>query len=492
MTTNIDLAKISFSAAKILVVGDVMLDQYWHGSTSRISPEAPVPIVKINSNDNRLGGAANVAKNLVALGCQVKLLGVIGNDEAGKIILNLLQKQNVTHNLLTLENFSTVTKLRVLCKHQQMMRLDHEDELEDLNLESLKAIYDQFASEVSNFDVLVLSDYAKGVLYNPCPYIEVANAFGIPVIIDPKSNDFSLYRGAAIVKPNLLEFEKIVGKSSTLEIMVAKARNLLKLHSIGCLIITRGAEGISIVPSTGDATHLPAVSSEVYDVTGAGDTVLAVLAAGISSGLNLVQTAYLSTIAAGLVVSKVGTCTVSLQDIKNTLKKNDKKKSDNLPLGILPESILIKVIKQSQECGEKVVFVNGCYDLIHYGHIRYLEKSKALGDRLVVGVNTDVSVKRLKGTKRPLYNEQQRMEVLAALKAVDWVVTFDENTPGRLVESLNPNILAKSDEHFKSIDDIPASEGVDHVLRNGGTVHLISRTADCSSSKVLEFMTENQ
>lgn len=487
MTANIDLTNLNFSAAKILVVGDVMLDQYWHGSTSRISPEAPVPVVKINNTDNRLGGAANVAKNLVALGCQVKLLGAIGNDDAGKIILNLLQTQNLAHNLSTLENFSTVTKLRVLCKHQQMMRLDHEDELEALNLGSLKAIYDRFASELSNFDILVLSDYAKGVLYNPRPYIEVANAFGIPVIIDPKSNDFSLYRGATIVKPNLLEFEKIVGKSATLEVMVTKALDLLNLHSIDCLIITRGADGITIVTSTGAVTHLPAVSSEVYDVTGAGDTVLAVLAAGVSSGLDVVQAAHLSTIAAGLVVGKVGTCSVSLQEIKNTLQPNN-----NLPFGILPEPILSDVIKQSQERGETVVFVNGCYDFIHYGHIRYLEKARALGDRLVVGVNTDASVKRLKGPDRPMYNEKQRMEVLAALKAVDWVVTFDENTPGRLVESLNPNILAKGDEHFKSIAEIPASEGVAHVLRHGGSVHLISRTVDCSSSKMIEFMAENQ
>lgn len=470
-----------------MVVGDIMLDKYWHGSATRISPEAPVPVLKVNNTDNRLGGAANVAKNLVALGCQVTLLGAIGNDESGKIILDLLQTHQVPHQVRTIENFSTITKLRVLCKHQQMIRLDHEDELEALDLENLKTIYDVFATEISNFDMLVLSDYAKGVLYNPRPYIEVANAFGIPVIIDPKSTDFSLYRGAAIVKPNLVEFEKIVGKSATLDIMVDKARDLLKQHSIGCLIITRGGDGMTLVPSVGEATHLPALSSDVYDVTGAGDTVLAVLAAGVSSGLDLMQVTYLSTVAAGLVVSKVGTSSVLLQELKNALKQ-----TDHLPLGIIPEAELRNVIKQSQERGEKVVFVNGCYDFIHYGHIRYLEKARALGDRLIVGVNTDASVKRLKGPDRPMYNEQQRMEVLAALKAVDWVVMFDEDRPGRLVESLNPNIIAKGDEHFKSIDEIPAAEGVGHVLRNGGSVHLISRTPDCSSSKMIEFVNESQ
>jgi D-beta-D-heptose 7-phosphate kinase/D-beta-D-heptose 1-phosphate adenosyltransferase len=487
MTTNKDFADISFSKTKLLVVGDVMLDKYWHGSVSRISPEAPVPVVKINNTDNRLGGAANVAKNLVALGCNATLLGAIGNDDAGKMILELLKDQNVSHNLLMLKNFSTITKLRVLCKHQQMIRLDHEDELETLDLASLKAIHDLFASEISKFDTLVLSDYAKGVLYNPRPYIEVANAFKVPVIVDPKSNDFSLYSGATIVKPNLAEFEKIVGKSTTLEMMVDKARTLLSVHNIGCLVITRGGDGITVVPATGEATHLPALGGEVYDVTGAGDTVLAVLAAGLSSGLDIVQAAHLSTIAAGLVVSKVGTSSVSLQELKNALKQ-----SDDLPLGVIPEERLREVIKQSQARGEKTVFVNGCYDFIHYGHIRYLERARALGDRLVVGVNTDASVKRLKGPDRPMYNEQQRMEVLASLKAVDWVVTFDENTPGRLVESLNPNIIAKGDEHFKSVDQIPAAEGVEHVLRNGGSVHLISRTPDCSSSKMIEFVSENQ
>jgi len=487
MTANKDLTNVNFSAAKILVVGDVMLDKYWHGSASRISPEAPVPVVKVNNIDHRLGGAANVAKNLVALGCQVTLLGAIGNDDAGKIILDLLQIQRVSHQLLTFKNFSTTTKLRVLCKHQQMIRLDHEDELETIDLENLKGIYDLFASEISNFDTLVLSDYAKGVLYNPRPYIEVANAFGVTVVIDPKSTDFSLYRGAAIVKPNLTEFEKIVGKSATLEIMVEKARDLLNQHGIGCLIITRGGDGITVVPATGAATHLPALSNEVYDVTGAGDTVLAVLAAGISSGLDIVQITRLSTIAAGLVVSKVGTSSVSFQELKNAVKQ-----SDDLRFGVMPEAELCDVIKQSQARGEKVVFINGCYDFIHYGHIRYIERARALGDRLVVGVNTDASVKRLKGPDRPMYNEQQRMEVLAALKAVDWVVMFDENTPGRLVESLNPNIIAKGDEHFKSVDQIPAAEGVEHVLRNGGSVHLISRTPDCSSSKMIEFVNENQ
>jgi D-beta-D-heptose 7-phosphate kinase/D-beta-D-heptose 1-phosphate adenosyltransferase len=486
MTANIDISNINFNTAKILVVGDVMLDQYWHGATLRISPEAPVPVVKINKTDNRAGGAANVANNLIALGCSVKLLGAIGKDSAGDTLVQLLKSNNVSHDLIKLDNFSTIIKLRVMSQHQQMIRLDHEDDVKNISPDNIKLIYDAFASEVSQYKTIVLSDYAKGVLINPRPYIEVANAFGIPVIVDPKNNDFSIYKGAYLVKPNLLEFEKIVGKCSSLEDIEQKGRSLIERCGIANLVVTRGAEGVSLIPANGAATHLAARSGEVYDVTGAGDTVIAVLAASVSSNVDLATAAYISTIAAGLVVSKVGTSSVSLQEVKKSLNK-----PKELPLGVMTEEVLRDVIKISQSMGEKVVFVNGCYDIIHYGHIRYLESARALGDRLVIGVNSDASVKRLKGEGRPMYTQQQRMQVLASLKAVDWVVTFEENTPGRLVESLNPNIMAKGDEHFKSIDEIPNTEGVEHVLRNGGAVHLISRTPDCSSSKMIEFMEQS-
>lgn len=483
MTTNTELIKVNFSSANILVVGDVMLDQYWHGGTSRISPEAPVPVVKIKTTDNRPGGAANVAANLAALGCQVKLLGAIGKDTAGETLNNLLDSKKITHELIALDNFSTIVKLRVLCRHQQMIRLDHEDDLEDISLENLKAIYDAFATEISEYNTLVLSDYAKGVLNNPRPFIEVANAFGIPVIVDPKNHNFNVYRGAHIVKPNLSEFEKIVGKCHSLEVLEERARNLLQTAGINTLVITRGGDGLSVITSDQPAAHLPACSGEVYDVTGAGDTVLAVLAASLSADLDIVKAAHLSTIAAGLAVSKVGTSSISLHELKDAMHK-----PKELPLGAMQPEALRDVIKLSQARGEKVVFVNGCYDLLHYGHINYLEQARALGDRLIVGINTDASVKRLKGPTRPMYNAQQRMQVLSALKAVDWVTVFDEDRPGKLVEFLNPDILAKGDEHFKTIEEIPEGEGVEHVLRNGGRVHLIKRTPDCSSSQMIDVL----
>ena len=233
------------------------------------------------------------------------------------------------------------------------------------------------------------------------------------------------------------------------------------------------------------ATHLPACSGEVYDVTGAGDTVVAVFAAALSAKMDLVKAAHLSTVAAGIAVSKVGTSSISLQEIKDALQK-----PKPLPKGILQPEVLRDVIKQAQVRGEKVVFVNGCYDLVHFGHIRYLERARALGDRLVIGINSDESIKRLKGPTRPMYNVQQRMEVLSSLKCVDWVTPFGEDKPGQLVEFLNPDILAKGDEHFKTVEEIPDGEGVSHVLKNGGSVHLIPRTAECSSTQMIERFEE--
>lgn len=477
---------LNFSKAKILVVGDIMLDQYWYGNTHRISPEAPVPVVKVNKTDHRLGGAANVASNIVSLGSKVTLLGVTGQDNSATIIKQLLQQKDIQHSLVSNEQLSTIIKLRVLSRHQQMIRLDHEEDIYAIDAEHLRELYDIYASEVSNYDTVILSDYAKGVLTNPRPYIEAANALGVPVIVDPKNSDFSVYKGAQIVKPNLSEFEAIVGKCQSLEVLEERARNLLVKCGLESLVITRGAEGISVVSSDQPATHVPAYSGEVYDVTGAGDTVIAVLAAALSSGLELSQAVNLSSVAAGIVVGKVGTSSVNMQELKAAMTK-----TKDLPLGIIEENELRQIIRLSQAKGEKVVFINGCYDLVHFGHIRYISQAKSFGDRLVVGVNSDASVKRLKGDSRPIYNTQQRMEVLAALDCVDWVVPFEENTPGRLVESLSPDVLVKSGDNYTHISQIPAEEGADHVVARGGSLYLVARTEGCSSTHMIETISQD-
>lgn len=483
MTTNTDFEELDFSKAKILVVGDVMLDQYWHGGSSRLSPEAPVPVVKISKTDNRLGGAANVANNLISLGCKLKLLGVTGQDSAADILNQLLDTHKIKHELIKIKNFSTIVKLRVLCQQQQMIRLDHEDDPEILGQEFLKLLHDRYSSEVANYKAVILSDYAKGVLTDPQPYIKTANAFGVPVIVDPKNTNFSVYRGAHIVKPNLAEFQAIVGKCANVDVIEERGRNLIQQSGIKALVITRGIHGLTVISDGGPAVHLSAHGSEVYDVTGAGDTVIAVLTAGLAIGLDLVKAAHISSVAAGIVVGKLGTSNVTVQELRQALGKHQ-----DLELGVMDEKSLRQVVKLSQARGEKVVFVNGCYDLLHYGHVRYLSQAKALGDRLIVGVNTDQSIKRLKGESRPMYNLQYRMEVLAGLKAVDWVVSFDENTPGRLVEALSPDVIAKSDENFKSIDQIPVTEGVEHVLKNGGEAYIIPIIKNSSSTKMIAFI----
>ncbi len=483
MTTNTDIKNFNFADAKILVVGDVMLDQYWHGGSTRISPEAPVPVVKINKTDNRLGGAANVAANLVTLGCKVKVLGIAGQDQAADILHQLLVDQKIDHSLIPMSKYSTIVKLRVLCRHQQMIRLDHEDDPDTIDQPSMQNLHDQFATDITKYNAIILSDYAKGVLLDPQPFIQAAKALGVPVIVDPKNVNFAVYKDATIVKPNLAEFENVVGKCNNLQMLEDKAHSLMQSHQIGALLITRGAQGMSFIVAGKPAVHMPAYGGEVYDVTGAGDTVIAVLTAGLAIKMDLLKVVHLTTVAAGIVVGKLGTSAVTVQELQQSIGKHKE-----LPQGMTDEQTLQRIIKLSQARGEKVVFVNGCYDLLHYGHIQYLEQARALGDRLVVGVNTDESVKQLKGPTRPMYNLQQRMQVLSALKVVDWVVPFADKTPGRLVEALSPDILVKGDENFASIEQIPATEGVEHVLKNGGAVHLIARTPECSSTKMIEFM----
>lgn len=484
MIANINIEKIDFAAAKILVVGDVMLDQYWYGNTDRISPEAPVPIVRVNNADLRLGGAANVAWNLRVLGAQVKLLGLVGHDEWATQLRALLTQQDIQHELISAAQFPTTRKLRILSRQQQMLRLDHEQEQPHIQDQDLATLLQSFATMLPGYDAVILSDYAKGALKDPRRFIALAQAHNIPVFVDPKSIDFTIYQGATVLKPNLKEFEAVVGKCPTLEVLEAKAQTLLKTCDIQTLVITRGADGIAVITADQPMAHVPAYSGEVFDVTGAGDTVLAMLVAARACAVDMQTAVSLSSLAAAIVVGKVGTATASIAEIKNLLHKKI-----DLPTGIMAEDQLREIIKISQSRGEKVVFVNGCYDLLHYGHIRYFDRARAFGDRLVVGINSDASVRALnKGPGRPVYNLAQRMEVIASLKAVDWVVSFEESTPGRLVESLTPDILVKSGENFKSVAEIPLTEGTAHVLQNGGAVHILERTPDCSSTKAIEYL----
>jgi D-beta-D-heptose 7-phosphate kinase/D-beta-D-heptose 1-phosphate adenosyltransferase len=469
-----------FSKATVLVVGDVMLDCYWHGSTSRISPEAPVPVVHVNREVERPGGAANVALGIAALGAKVHLLGIVGNDKAGETLKHLVEKAHVHQHLCLANNSATITKLRVLSHNQQMIRLDNEPETHLFSEQGIQAelqmVFEKLLAS-GNIGAVVLSDYGKGTLALPFRFIEKAKAYGIPVLVDPKSNDFSMYRGATLITPNLKEFEGVVGKSQSEAEMIQKAQALIRQHDMGTLVITRSEQGMSVISADGEVTQLPALAREVHDVTGAGDTVAAVLGIGLAVGMPMLKAATLGNQAAGLVVGKLGTATVTLEELAFALEAEQ-----SLVLGVLTEDALVENLKLSKAPGERIVFTNGCFDILHAGHVMYLEQAKRLGDRLIVGVNTDASVSALKGPKRPINTLENRMAVLAALKSVDWVVPFGESTPERLIKRLSPQVLVKGGDYVSPESLVGAA----HVMSYGGTVHILGLQEGCSTTRTIE------
>lgn len=472
------VAMPSWEQARVMVVGDVMLDRYWYGGTSRISPEAPVPVVHVRENEERVGGAGNVALNIAALGAGVTVLGQVGEDEAAQAVSRLLANAGVINALSVNQHSPTITKLRVVSRQQQLIRLDFEDVDIDTPIEPLLAKLD---SNLANADVVVLSDYGKGVLRNPRLFIERARTAGKAVLIDPKTKDFSLYRGASLVTPNLGEFEAVVGRCADEADLVSKALELINRHDIEALLITRGEHGMSLVRPGVEALHLPAQAREVFDVTGAGDTVIAVIAAALSAGSDLAEAVSLSNIAAGIVVGKLGTATVSVSELRRALHELHEFKFD-----IVPEDELVTLVVDAKERGETVVMTNGCFDILHAGHVQYLEEARKLGDRLIVAVNDDASVRKLKGEGRPINSLEQRMAVMAALKSVDWVVPFSEDTPERLICRVKPNVLVKGGDYRPE-----QIAGGPCVQADGGKVVVLSFKDGCSTSSIIEKIKRN-
>ena len=462
-----------FSAARLLVAGDVMLDRYWSGSTHRISPEAPVPVVNVRAADHRAGGAANVALGLAALGAKVSLLGPVGQDEAAGILADLLARGGVECAFERHPALRTITKLRVLSHHQQMIRLDFEDPPGP----AAALTPAQLAPHLAQVDAVVLSDYGKGALAQVQALIQAARAAGHPVLVDPKQADLSVYRGASIVTPNRTEFERAVGRCASDEELVAKGLELLQRLEWDALLITRSEEGMTLLERGREPLHIPAQAHEVYDVTGAGDTVIAVLAAARATGASWQAAARLANVAAGIAVGKLGTATVSRAELIHAAEAPGRL-DDN---GVVDEATLLQRVRQARARGERIVMTNGCFDILHAGHVRYLAEARALGDRLVVAVNDDASVGRLKGPTRPIVPLQDRMAVLAALAAVDWVVPFSEDTPARLIDAVQPDVLVKGGDY--RIDQIAGHEG---VLARGGEVKVLRFVDGRSTSSIVE------
>ncbi|MCW8931922.1 MAG: bifunctional D-glycero-beta-D-manno-heptose-7-phosphate kinase/D-glycero-beta-D-manno-heptose 1-phosphate adenylyltransferase HldE [Gammaproteobacteria bacterium] len=468
-----------FSQVKILVVGDLMLDRYWHGPTSRISPEAPVPVVKIEESEERAGGAGNVALNIAALNGTPSLVGLTGQDEPARILKNRLSHHGVNCQFVELANCTTITKLRVLSRHQQLIRLDFEDGFFSDNEEhangSGQHLIDTYKTQLDDHDVILFSDYQKGTLRNLPELISLAKAQGKKVIVDPKGNDFSIYKGATLLTPNLSEFEAIVGHCESDEQLVEKAEELRQTLLLDALLITRSEKGMTLIQSGKSAVHLPTRARDVYDVTGAGDTVIATLASAIGAGMDLVDATKLANLAASVVVSKVGTATVTVHELRTAMRQ-----LSDVEQGIIEEERLIALVKDAKEHGEKVIMTNGCFDILHAGHVTYLEQAKSLGDRLIVAVNDDDSVKRIKGPERPVNTMNRRMQVLAGLSCVDWVVPFYEDTPTRLICDVSPSVLVKGGDN--EVDKIP---GGDCVKKQGGEVLIMEYVDNCSTTGLI-------
>lgn len=462
----------AFSQASVLVVGDIMLDRYWYGPTQRISPEAPVPVVKIDQNEDRPGGAANVALNIASLGGKVTLAGITGQDEASDTLKTHLEAMNISCQFAQHKSVPTITKLRVMSRNQQLIRLDFEQSLAQVDKNALLA---KFETLVAEHDVVLLSDYDKGTLSEVSQLISLAKKHNVPVLVDPKGSDFSKYRGASIITPNMSEFEAIVGGCAGEVEIVTKGQTLMTELELDAMLVTRSEHGMTLLRCDHEEFHLPTEAKEVYDVTGAGDTVIATLALAVAAGADFPQASALANIAAGIVVGKLGTSTVSEAELLNAASTGQES-----GFGVLSEEQLKIAVELAKARGENIVMTNGCFDILHAGHVSYLSNAAELGSRLIVAVNDDASVTRLKGIGRPVNPVDRRMAVLSGLGAVDWVVSFSEDTPQRLISNILPNTLVKGGDY--KIEDIAGGK---EVIEAGGEVKVLNFEEGISTTEII-------
>ncbi len=465
-----------FSHSRLLVAGDVMLDRYWYGPTSRISPEAPVPVVRIDKDETRPGGAANVAVNIAALGATARLLGVVGRDDAADHLRRELSKQGVELEFEVAASDPTITKLRVLSRNQQLIRLDFEQPLLREGSFDRAQFLKHYIQALQQAQVVVLSDYGKGTLADAAELVAAARTAGRTILVDPKGSDWRPYRGATLITPNLAELESVVGACPDQASIVAKGSRLCAELSLEALLVTRSEHGMTLLVPNHEPLHLPTEAREVFDVTGAGDTVIAALGACLAAGEDFAQAARIANLAAGIVIGKLGTATASPAELRRVLRRQHEDDA-----GVLEPTELLQLLAGARARGQVVVMTNGCFDLLHVGHVRYLEAARKLGDVLIVAVNDDASVRRLKGEARPLNPVVDRMRMLAALKCVDWVVPFPEDTPERLIAQVLPDILVKGGDY--KLEQIA---GFDAVTKHGGQVLVLDFHQGYSTSQLIE------
>jgi len=461
------------STGNVTVIGDVMLDRFWSGASRRVSPEAPVPVVAVTGEEDRAGGAGNVAVNLAELGLSVSLVGLCGEDEHARALRACVEAAGVRWNVMPCPA-KTIVKLRVLSRNQQLLRMDFEESLAS-HANDLFARYAQ--QHLADADLVVFSDYAKGSLALVQPLLAHCRELNKMTLVDPKGLDFERYRGASLLTPNLAEFEAIVGPCDTDEILHERAEALRASLDLDGILVTRSEAGMTLVQAGQPPAQFSASAREVFDVTGAGDTVIAVMAGCLSAGLPMRDAAHFANHAAGVVVAKLGTASVSPEELLTAVYAAPAGTASN----ILAETSLANVLNDLRAEGQRIVMTNGCFDLIHTGHVSYLQQARALGDVLVVAVNDDDSVRRLKGESRPVNTLDDRMAVLAALSAVDYVVSFSDYTPARLVEAFAPDVLVKGGDY--AVEEIAGHES---VMARGGEVRVLDFIDGHSTTRLIE------
>lgn len=465
----------NFSTTKILVVGDVMLDEYWHCDVTRISPEAPVPVAKMINTSSHPGGAANVACNCAALGVNVSTVYASGYDADSEAFTKILDRKNINSEAIKDHSAKIIRKLRIVDKGQQLIRVDFE---QTLDLELSHRVIKRAIAIASEFNAVILSDYGKGCIQSPQKLIKYCQSLAIPVLVDPKGADYSKYEGATIITPNISEFEQIAGKSETLMEIEQKSRKMINELNLQAILVTMGDKGMMLVEKNSPAQFLNTKAVKVFDVTGAGDTVIATMASCIGSGLTLSDSAHLANIAAGIVVGKRGTATASLHEINQHKCGWDTK--------IYDETRLSEIIEEWRATGNKVVITNGCFDILHYGHLKCLDTASQYGDKLVVLLNSDASTKQLKGPERPINNENFRASALAALQCVDAVIIFNEPTPFNLIKLLKPDVLVKGGDYC-----VEKVVGAQEVLSSGGAVYIVPHVSGHSTTEIIKKIREN-
>ncbi len=488
ITTMIDRSTLQkhierMAGLKLLVIGDVMLDHFIYGSVERISPEAPIPVLKVEREARMLGGAGNVARNATALGGRVSLIATVGDDEAGRAVMHLVGAEGqLSGSLLVLPARPTTVKMRFVAQGQQLLRSDHED-CAPITSDIERRLLEAIDSEVREADAVVISDYAKGTISPRIAQraIDAARKAGKPVIVDTKTSDIQAFRGANLLTPNARELSALTGLpvQSDLDVETASAKLIGDLQLSG-VVVTRAERGMSVIAQGGKALHLAAEAREVFDVSGAGDTVLATLALALGAGAPLGEAATLANVAAGIVVGKSGTAVVEADELLRVLRASELASTHDK---IMSLDQVVKRAAAWRAAGLSVGFTNGCFDLLHPGHIALLAQARAHCDRLIVGLNTDASVRKLKGEGRPVNGETARAVVLAALETVDAVVMFAEDTPLQLIEAVRPNLLVKGADY--TLDKVV---GADVVAGYGGKVLLIDLVPGQSTTGTISRM----